>query len=42
MEKRRSERLPSELELSSEFVTLLEEDRRYSSAPESDASVVSL
>ena len=41
MEKRRPERLSSEPEPSSEFVTLVE-DWRYSSAPESDASEASL
>jgi len=38
IEKRRPQRLPSEPESSSEFVTLVEEDRGYSSAPESDVS----
>src|SRR5207302_269877 len=39
--ERRSERLSSESEPSSEFVALAEEDREYSSASESDASEAS-
>jgi len=38
IEKRRSRRSSSEPESASEFVTLGEEDRVYSSAPESDVS----